>query len=232
MLKTDENESGVVQEKERARDSFRRPIGERLRARRERSGKGLRELARDAGVSPSLVSQIELGKSTPSVATLYSMVSALGISFDEVFLGRSHAGPGGPPDLVDGRVPSSYWQAPSEGPVLRASSRLTLTLATGVRWERLTAAYDPYVEFFHCVYPPGGESCPADELMTHPGFEYGILLEGQLGAAVGQASYELEPGDSIAFGSVKPHRIWTIGDEPALAIWTVVGRDDDPRVTA
>lgn len=209
------------------------PFGERLRERRQGTGMSLRALARDVGVSPSLISQIEHGKATPSVGTLYAIVSELGISFDELFFdaprGAAAQAEGPERDADDERLASSHWQAPSEGPVLRAQNRLTLTLATGVRWERLTASHDPGVEFLHCTYPVGGESCPADELMTHSGSEYGIVLSGRLGATVGEGSYELEPGDSIAFDSTTPHRIWTIGDDAAIAIWTVVGRDGDPR---
>src|ERR1700760_2257162 len=61
------------------------PVGERLRAHRSEAGMSLRELARQVGVSPSLISQIEHGKATPSVATLYAIVSELGISLDELF---------------------------------------------------------------------------------------------------------------------------------------------------
>jgi mannose-6-phosphate isomerase-like protein (cupin superfamily) len=68
--------------------------------------------------------------------------------------------------------------------------------------------------------------------MTHNGSEYGIVLEGRCGATVGEDYYELEKGDSIAFDSRTPHRIWNLGaDCPMLAIWTVVGRDGDPRVS-
>ncbi len=197
----------------------------------------LRALARDVGVSPSLISQIEHGKATPSVGTLYAIVSELGISFDELFFDEPRGAAERPEEQLERhadsgnvRTPSSHWQAPSEGPVLRSRNRLTLTLATGVRWERLTASHDPGVEFLYCTYPVGGESCPADKLMTHSGSEYGIVLEGKLGATVGGEDYELEPGDSIAFESTTPHRIWAIGDEAAIAIWTVVGRDGDPRV--
>jgi transcriptional regulator with XRE-family HTH domain len=213
------------------------PVGERLRAHRQEAGLSLRALARDVGVSPSLISQIEHGKATPSVGTLYAIVSELGISFDELFFDGPRGGerPEDPAerhaDSGNKRTPSSHWQAPSEGPVLRSRNRLTLTLATGVRWERLTASHDPGVEFLYCTYPVGGESCPADQLMTHSGSEYGIVLDGRLGATVGEESYELEAGDSIAFESTTPHRIWTIGDESARAIWTVVGRENDPRVS-
>jgi transcriptional regulator with XRE-family HTH domain len=220
------------------RESLAGPVGERLRAHRTEAGMSLRALARDIGVSPSLISQIEHGKATPSVGTLYAIVSKLGISFDELFFDEPRGAAERPEAQVERqadsgseRTPSSHWQAPSEGPVLRSRNRLTLTLATGVRWERLTALHDPGVEFLHCTYPVGGESCPADKLMTHSGSEYGIVLEGKLGATVGGEDYELEPGDSIAFESTTPHRIWAIGEQAAVAIWTVVGRDGDPRVS-
>ena len=221
------------------REPLAEPVGEGLRQHRQDAGMSLRALARKVGVSPSLISQIEHGKATPSVGTLYAIVSELGISFDELFFDgprgaveRAEESPERHADSGNERTPSSHWQAPSEGPVLRSRNRLTLTLATGVRWERLTASHDPGVEFLHCTYPVGGESCPADKLMTHSGSEYGIVLQGKLGATVGDEDYELEPGDSIAFESTTPHRIWTIGEQAALAIWTVVGRDDDPRVSS
>jgi mannose-6-phosphate isomerase-like protein (cupin superfamily) len=99
-----------------------------------------------------------------------------------------------------------------------------------VRWERLTASHDRNVDFLYCTYPVGAESCPPDAMMSHQGSEYAVVLTGHLGATVGEKSYELRPGDSIAFESPTPHRFWTIGDEPVIAIWTVVGRRDDPRV--
>jgi quercetin dioxygenase-like cupin family protein len=66
--------------------------------------------------------------------------------------------------------------------------------------------------------------------MCHTGYEYGLVLTGRMGATVGEESYELAPGDSIAFDSTRPHRLWTLGDEPAHVVWTVVGRADDPRL--
>ena len=48
--------------------------GQAIRAAREQRGLSLRELARRVNVSPSFVSQIELGKANPSVGTLYSLV--------------------------------------------------------------------------------------------------------------------------------------------------------------
>ncbi len=61
------------------------PIGARIREQRTRRGVTLRALARDIGVSASLISQIETDKSQPSVSTLYAITTALGISVEDLF---------------------------------------------------------------------------------------------------------------------------------------------------
>src|SRR5579862_3597322 len=64
-------------------------IGARVRDERLRQKIGVRELARRVGVSASLISQVELGKASPSVGTLYAIVNELGLSLDELLLERS-----------------------------------------------------------------------------------------------------------------------------------------------
>lgn len=202
------------------------PVGEGLRQGRLAAGISLRALAREIGVSPSLISQIEHGKATPSVATLYAIVSVLDLSLDDLFFPGAGAGTDGGRD----RHPLPPRRARG-GPVLRDEDRLSLTLATGVRWERLTATHDDGVEFLYCTYPVGGESTSASDLVAHNGSEYGLVIAGRCGATVGGETYELGAGDSIAFDSSKPHRIWNLSDaEPMIAVWTVVGRAGDPRL--
>src|SRR5215468_2158638 len=75
-------------------------LGERIRMERTRQGVSLRALARDVGVSASMISQIETGKSRPSVSTLYAITTALGMSLQEIFdlvgpAGGVTAGPAG-----------------------------------------------------------------------------------------------------------------------------------------
>jgi len=57
------------------------------------------------------------------------------------------------------------------------------------------------------------------------------VLAGRLRIAVGFETYELGPGDSITFESTMPHRLFNVGDQPVEAIWFVVGRGGDPRIT-
>ncbi len=54
------------------------PMGQRLRAAREAAKMSLRELARRVDLSPSFISQVELGRAAPSVGTLFAMTSELG----------------------------------------------------------------------------------------------------------------------------------------------------------
>jgi len=193
-------------------------VGSRLRRERERRKISLRELARRVGVSPSLVSQIELDRVNPSVSTLYALVTELGMTMGDVFGDTSQQTPRTVSARPDG-----------DGLVARPGTRRTVNLASGVRWERLTPHSDPEVEFLHVVYPVGAESCPDDALVTHQGREYGYVSSGTLGVRVGFDEYELGPGTSIAFDSSSPHRLWTIGAEPVHAIWVVIGRASDPR---
>lgn len=72
----------------------------RLRTARTAAKLSVRELSRRVGISPSMLSQIENGHSEPSVATLYSLVSELSISFDQLLAvpGAGHSpGPPTPP---------------------------------------------------------------------------------------------------------------------------------------
>ena len=192
-------------------------VGSRLRAERERLGISLRELARRVGVSPSLVSQIELDRVNPSVSTLYALVTELGMTMSDVF-GDARPGENVVRPLRGG-----------DGLAERPETRRVINLASGVRWERLTPHSDRDVEFLYVTYPVGAESCPEDALMTHGGKEYGYVTSGTLGVRVGFEEYVLEPGSSIAFDSSSPHRLWTIGEEPVHAIWVVIGRKADPR---
>ena len=191
-------------------------IGPRLRAQRERLGLSLRELARRIGVSASLISQIERDKVNPSVSTLYSLVRELGLGMGDLF-------------SADGARPSVPAAASPHSPLVTPEARALINLESGVTWERLTSTADPAVEFLRVVYDVGSESCPEDSLIRHGGKEYAYVISGRLCVQVGFERYELGPGDSISFDSSSPHRLSTVGDRPAEAIWVVTGRQSDGR---
>jgi mannose-6-phosphate isomerase-like protein (cupin superfamily) len=72
------------------------------------------------------------------------------------------------------------------------------------------------------IYSPGGHSTDERRPLRHDGREYGLIISGTLQANVGFESYELGPGDSIAFDSSTPHEYLNKTGEVVHAIWVVV----------
>jgi transcriptional regulator with XRE-family HTH domain len=191
-------------------------IGDRLREERTKAGISQRELARRLGISASMISQLESGLSKPSVGTLYAIVTELDLSLDRVIRGEEFGGSEPAPSLKAG---------PSPGPLVHPDERHVIELDSGVRWEELTANLEDGVDFLFATYEVGGSSTPDRSLMRHHGREYGYVISGVMGMEIGFQEFVLNPGDSIAFDSTTPHRLFNRGDEPVKAIWFVVGRD-------
>jgi len=193
-------------------------IGDRLREERLRAGISQRELARRVGLSASLISQLESGLSKPSVGTLYAIVTELGVSVERVIHGDTPA---------ETAVKAKQESAPN--PLVHPEDRATIDLASGVRWEKLTSEREDGVDFLHVIYDVGGSSTADSSLMRHNGREYGYVISGTLGIQVGFEEYVMSPGDSIAFDSTRPHRLYNKGDEPVHSVWFVIGRSADDR---
>lgn len=202
-----------------------RELPQKLRQAREAKGLSIRALAKQVGVSPSQISAVELGKSQPSAATLYSIAAELDLSIDELIFGAPRFQSAGEPN-GDGAVPGSTAAGElSASPVLRVADRPEITLDTGVVWQRLTACAEPGVEFLHTVYDVGGASGKDHAMARHAGHEWGVILSGRLEVSIGFDRYELGPGDSISFDSMTPHLFRNVGDEPVHTHWFVLGRD-------
>jgi DNA-binding XRE family transcriptional regulator/quercetin dioxygenase-like cupin family protein len=205
-------------------------LGTRLKAVRLKAGLTLRQLARKAGVSPSFVSQIENGKSQPSVATLYVFAQLLDVSIDELFDQRGGVER---PALVNGwgpngnKNPSNAWH-PSEYAnrvsVVHPSHRSSLTMAEGVVWERLAATPEHAVNFMKITYAPGATSTAGGDLVSHEGYEYGYVLKGTLEIVVGAETFTLNEGESMGFDSMIPHVLRNVGKGQFEGIWFVHGR--------
>jgi transcriptional regulator with XRE-family HTH domain len=183
-------------------------LGGRLRQVRTARGMSVRELARRAGCSASLVSQVERGVTAPSAGVVYSLANELGISLDYLF------GEGGaePEDQPRSPALNSGWGRATgsngAGIVQRAGDRNTIELSTGVRWERLTPVHDSRVDFIEVVYEPGGQSTESGRALRHDGREYLYVLQGELEAVIGFETLRLTQGDSMAFDPSTPHHYY------------------------
>ncbi|MFI8834624.1 helix-turn-helix domain-containing protein [Streptomyces afghaniensis] len=202
------------------------PVGARIRQARLERGMSLRALAREVGVSASLVSQIETGKSQPSVSTLYAITTVLGISVESLFDARPSSPMAGvnPPGAVVHAL-AAFAADPGRriGPLVGAGERETLELDSGVVWERLGRVPGADVDFLLVTYRPGGSSSGSGALMRHSGTEYGYLTSGELILTLGFDEYTVRPGDAVSFESTTPHRYRNDGEVPAVGVWFVSG---------
>jgi transcriptional regulator with XRE-family HTH domain/quercetin dioxygenase-like cupin family protein len=218
-------------------------IGRRVAAHRERRGLRVAEFAREIGVSPSLISQIERGQARPSVSTLFAMAQALDVPVDAFFREREPDGAAG--RAHRSRAPGPASAADRDGPgedageavadgeqryVVRRGSRAAIDIEGGVRWERLTPQTLPHLDFMQLVYGPHAQSNPS--LYTHPGTEMVLVTTGILDITVGFERYRLEAGDSMHFPSSMPHQYVNPTDETTRAV-TVILYDcpGDPGTT-
>ncbi len=163
-----------------------------------------------------MISQIERGRATPSVASLWSIASELGLSIADLFRDADPNGAGGSASRT-------------VTPLQPHETRASISLAGGIRWERLTPRTDEEIDFLYVVYPVGAASCEEDALNRHGGREFGYVISGTLEVEIGFDRYVVRANDSIAFDSMLPHRLKALGDEPVHAIWAVLNRRGDRR---
>jgi transcriptional regulator with XRE-family HTH domain len=185
-------------------------------------------LATKLGVSPSLISQIELGRVLPSVDTLVALGQVLESSLDDLVTGEAASSPARRP----GRNEVGMHFSPADDEVQatvvqRVGRRDIVELGPGVHWERLTPFSLVGMEFVHTVYEPGAATSPEGLYRRHSGREWGYILRGVFNVSVGFDEFVLNPGDSISFSSNVHHRLHNEGVEPVHAIWSVLGGAGD-----
>ncbi len=219
-----------------------RAIGEKLRAVRQERQMSLRDLADKAEISASMLSQIETGKVSPSVRSLYTIANVLDVSMDYFFPEENNGrvpgnGSNGntqyaltASELRDAKVNGTAGvkefvpHAESSEPVVHANTRPKIELNGGVSWSRLTALAEQGAEFLEINYAPGAMS--GASMSHHEGREFGLILEGEFVVELGFESYTLREGDSIIFESTVPHRLINKSDRPMRAVWVVLSKSD------
>jgi transcriptional regulator with XRE-family HTH domain len=187
-------------------DSAGRSIGERLAELRKEHRYSIRKLAEKAGVSASLVSDVERGKVEPSITTLKRLSDALGTTLTFFF---------SKPAEERSRVVRA-----EERVVLRGSdnsSEASSDHRKGVRFELASPEHAEGIEAIYGRYEVGASL--GDEPVTHEGEEWGMVLSGRLKVWVGDEIHFLDPGDAIWYPSTTPHRMENVADGPTEYIW-------------
>lgn len=203
MLKARAGASVGAQAKELGEEALE--LGSTIRTLRRRSGLTLEVLARAAGVSPSLVSQVERGVASPSITTLRRIAGVLDVPIAELFVGGSAESANGEVDRAGRRL------------IVRRHERKHLHVPrSGVVYELLTPDLKRETEFLWIVYEPGSVTHPAP--MSHPGEENSVCLEGSVVVTIDGEEFVMNEGDSISFDSGRPHQAENRTDKRAILV--------------
>jgi transcriptional regulator with XRE-family HTH domain len=182
-----------------------RAIGTAIRAARVAASLSMTALAERCGISQPYLSQLENGKGSPSINTLYKLANALGVSPQDLL-----------PDDGDEMVVIRHGSRPATPIEERADAALARVLL---------GAPDHLLQVQEVSVDPdqhlGG-------FFDHEGEEFLYVLEGQITVEVGsRPSTALDPGDSVWYAATLPHRWKRIGEGPARILVvsaTVPGR--------
>ncbi|MFW6366162.1 MAG: cupin domain-containing protein [Spirochaetota bacterium] len=175
-------------------------FGDKLRYIREKKKKKLKEIAEKAGVSESLMSQIERNRISPAIDTLLRIADVLDLDFEYLFsdfrrkrkVNLVRAG-----ERNEHRIGDVFFQ------------QLSKTPGRGVH----------EVEAYIMEIAPGGMS-KSDEY-GHMGKELGVIISGRGTFYIGNDEYVLEEGDSVSFDSDTPHRLVNTEDYSLKAFWVI-----------
>lgn len=159
-------------------------LGERIRFYRKSKKMSGQELARLAGVSRSLISQVEKDIANPSIETLRRIAIALEIPIALLFEETT----------------------PPNGILIHKNSRKILKVPkSNLAYQLLTPDLNRKIEFLWIEIEPGKQIEPI--AFSHDGEECAVIIEGQLNLWINDTEYVMNEGDSISFDSTLPHSI-------------------------
>ncbi len=177
-------------------------VGARVRALREAMGLSLRDLAERSGVSAPMLSQVERGETSPTLAIASRIAAGLELSLSQLLR------------LDEGDGVS----------VVRADERLLGGRADGHRYEVLTPALPGLrAELsLHSLAPGSTTGGPDDPPIHEPGSrETAYVTEGRLLLVCDGKRYELGEGDAVTFDADLPHQFENSGRRPAAFLSVV-----------
>jgi quercetin dioxygenase-like cupin family protein/DNA-binding XRE family transcriptional regulator len=175
-------------------------LGVRLKHARMVRQLTLKALAEQAGCSESLLSKVEGGRATPSLAMLHRLALALSTNIAALVAG---------PDI-------------NTSPVQRANARPSVSFPTArnrgsIMLERVVVPAPGQLlqGDIHVIEP----RTSSDEQISHAGEELGYVLEGELELTLGDERYVLQTGDSFYFSSSVPHNYRNPGKTVTRVLW-------------
>lgn len=176
---------------------------ENIRRIRKDKGITLKEMAEKTGVSLNYLSQIERGKTNPSIGTIKKITNVLGVPF----MGLMNGNPSAPKPRQKVEV------------VRRDTRKMLVFPKSKLKQYLLTPDLQRKLEVLWSESEPGKDE--EEEWYSHEGEEFGLVLEGRYKVTVEDNVYVLNEGDSIYFPSHLPHKMKGIGNKVCKTIWVI-----------
>jgi transcriptional regulator with XRE-family HTH domain len=179
-------------------------LGERIRQLRVERALQQRQLAEKAGLTPSMVSQIESGRLTPSLHTLGRIGAALGVPIAVLFDGQPQ-----------GRV---HVTRKKDYPVVSfdGTSETWAVLGAGLFQGKIRAVVS--------TLGPHSTGVRTDKVVIEPGqMKLFYVIEGKVALLYGDERHLLETGDCAYLDGGTPHGWENLGSKTAKALWVIVG---------
>jgi transcriptional regulator with XRE-family HTH domain len=161
-------------------------IGREVRVFRKKINMTVAELAKLAGLSAGMLSKIENGMTSPSLATLQSLSRALHVPVTAFFR------------KFEEERDATFVKAGQGLTIERRGTRAGHQYQLLGHTMRKSIAVEPYMITLTAdsdVFP----------LFQHAGIEFLYMLEGEVGYRHGSKTYTLTPGDSLYFDADVPH---------------------------
>jgi transcriptional regulator with XRE-family HTH domain len=177
-------------------------VGVALAAQRQQRGLSLDELSRQAGVSKSMLSQIERGQANPTVAVVWRLATALGVPLGEL-LGEAR-----PPEPQLATVPA-HAVPRMASPDGRCELRILGPIDLAGRFEWYLLSVQPGGLLDSGAHEPGSR-------------EHLTVLTGALEVHAGDEHARLRAGESARYAVDVPHRIANRGKSAAQALLVVL----------
>lgn len=176
----------------------KKETGKRIKNFRMSKNISMTELAKTAGVSKSLISQVERGEVYPSLQTLEKIADALGVHLSKFF-------------QVEGKVNDNENCFVKSG-----MQKIVFMPETNNKYYVLTSSlHNSDFEFLIIEYPPHDGKKDMVDYFRHDGKEYFYVLEGELRLNLDGVTYDISQGDSGCFNSSLVHSFLNISDKVA-----------------
>lgn len=196
-------------------------MADRIREARLARGLTLQEVAEKSGTSPAHLSQIERGRSVPSVGVMLDISHALTLAPDYFFRHEEPLeGTGGGRVVQPRNAFASEWRSTPESPAIHDSADHPL----GVTWQELACGGNS-VQVLRLHLDVG---MSADEGGSgEDGQECGTVLQGTLLVELTDSKHVLETGSSVTYDRRALCRLLNVGRVPVVGVWTILG-DSNP----